>query len=169
MDTKKQVREDLTEVFGLWLDSQQAQVAAEDVRAAEQMLESYPAPLPADRTLDQIKLQMSIRSLQHRRIRRIVRGIAAAAVIMIVVGLSIYNHQRSTGRIGFASLIPAALWETDDITSDDVELAYFTSEVDHLEAQIQAVENGDADTNGSGVLNEMEMELLQIDTDFWKG
>jgi hypothetical protein len=163
-------REDLTELFGLLLERQEAQAAAQEVRVAEQMLESYPAPLPTTRTLDRIRLQMQMRSLHRHRVSRLIQSAAAvAAVILIVAGLSRYNLRRTNNAIGFASLIPAALWESDDIASDDVKLAYFNSEVDHLEAQVQAIENGDTDTSGAGTLNEVEMELFQIDTDFWKG
>jgi hypothetical protein len=165
----KRVREDLTELFRLWLDPQEAQDAAREVRAAEEMIESNPAPLPATATLDRIKQQMRLRSI-HRRRNHFMEGVAAvAAAIMIVVGLSQYNLNRPSSAIGFASLIPDALWESDDIASDDVKLAYFNSEVDRLEAQVQAIEYGDADTSGAGTLNEVEMELFEIDTDFWKG
>jgi hypothetical protein len=167
---KRHVREDLTEVFGLWLDRQQARSAAEEVRAAEQMLEAYPAPLPESKMLNQIKLQMQAKALHRRRMGHLIQGVAAvAAVIMIVVGLSGHNFRRTSDRPGLASLIPAGLWESDDVAADDVKLAYLSSEVDRLEAQVQGIENSDTDTGGTGALNEVEMELFQIDTDFWKG
>lgn len=167
---ERRVREDLTELFGLWLDPQQARAAAEDVRAAERMIELHPAPLPAAGTLDQVRRQMRRRSLHRRRVAHFTQGVAAvAAVILIAVGPSWHNSQRPHRSAGLASLIPAALWETDDIASDDVKLAYFNTEVDRLEAQVEAIENGDADTSVNRALNDVEMELFQIDTDFWKG
>jgi hypothetical protein len=166
---ERHTREDLTELFRLWLDPKEAQAAAEDVRGGEEMLKANPAPLPAPRMLEHIRLQMRSRSLHRRRMRHFLESVAAvAAIIAIAAGLSWHNLQRTDSGIGVVAMIPPALWDTDDITSDDVKLAYLNSEVDHLEAQVQAVEDDDSDT-GSGALNDVEVELLQIDTDFWKG
>ncbi len=165
----KRVREDLTALFRLWLDSQEAQDAIREVRTAEELIESHPAPQPSPATLERIGLQMRLRAA-HRRRNHFLEGIAAvAAAVLITVGLSQFSLQRSSSTIGFASLLPTALWESDDIASDDVKLAYFNSEVDRLEAQVQAIEHGDSDAGSAGTLDDVELELFQIDTDFWKG
>ena len=161
-------REDLTESFGLWLGPQEAKAAAEEVRAAERVLESYPAPPPADKTLDRIQVDMQRESLRRHRMGHILRGVASIAAVLVVIGLVRHGLEGTNSRLGLTSWIPAALWETDDIASDDMKLAYFNSEVDRLDAQIQAIESGDSDT-GAGALNEVETELFQIDSDFWKG
>ncbi len=166
----KHVREDLTELFELWLDRPQAQAAAEEVRSAEQMMESHPAPLPAEGTLDEIRRQMQVAAQRRRQRRYLTEGVTAvAAAILVVAGLSHYSLQKPRNAIGLASRLPAALWETDDVASDDTKLAYFNSEVDRLQAQVDAIETGEADTSVNGTLGDVEMELFQIDMVSWKG
>jgi hypothetical protein len=161
----KRIREDLTELFQLLLGPREAQDAARDVRVAEEMIEAHPSPLPAPAVLDRIKQQTRLRSVRRRRTHFMEGAGAVAAAIMIVVGLSQFGPSRTRG---FASL-PTALWESNDIASDDLKLAYFNSEVDRLEAQIQAIENGESESTGVSTLDDLELELFQIDTDFWKG
>jgi hypothetical protein len=164
----QRIREDLTELFRLWLDPQKARDAAQEVRSAEEMIESYPTPLPAAATLDRVKQQMRHRVIRRRR-SHFMEGVAAvAAAILIVAGLSQYGMPGSRSSVGLA-MLPAALWESNDIASDDVKLAYFNSEVDRLEAQVQAIESSDSDVSSTGTLDDVELELFQIDTDFWKG
>jgi hypothetical protein len=165
---KKDNREDLTELFGLCLSPREAKTACEEVRAAERILESYPAPLPADETLNQVQLEMRRESLRRHRAGHFLRGVASVAAAIVIVGIAQHGLQGTKRPFGVASLIPAALWETNDMVSDDARLAYFDSEVDRLEVQVQAIESSDSDT-GAGALNEVETELFQIDSDFWKG
>jgi hypothetical protein len=166
----EKVREDLTDLFGLWLNPQEARRAADEVRAAEQTMKPYPAPVPDGETLNRIGQRMQAAYAHRLRIGHFVRTAAAvAAVILVVATLSRYGLQKSHRYVGLASLIPAALWDSDDLATDDVRLAYLNTEVDHLEAQVRAIEDGEADTNVSRTLSEVEMELFQADTDFWKG
>lgn len=166
---QKRVREDLTGLFEQWLDGSQARTAAEEIRAAEQLIDAYPSPLPSAQTLELVKQQMYVRR-SRRRVARMAQAVATvAAVVAIVIGLVTHVTQRPGGRIDFGFLLPATLWETNDIAVDDVELAYLTSEVKHLEAQVRAAEGSDSDASGINALNEAEMELFQIDTEFWKG
>jgi hypothetical protein len=161
----KRIREDLTELFRLSLNPQEAQDAVKDVEVADEMIEAHPAPLPVPAVLDRIKQQVRLRSIHRRRTHFMEGAAAVAAAIMIVVGLSQFGPSRTRG---FASL-PAALWESNDIASDDLKLAYLNSEVDRLEAQIQAIDSGESESTGVSTLDDLELELFQIDTDFWKG
>jgi hypothetical protein len=71
--------------------------------------------------------------------------------------------------VSFASIIPAAVWESHDIAAEDLDLVYFTSEIRQIEAQMQAIEAGETEIRGSNALDELEMELIAIETEFWKG
>jgi len=70
--------------------------------------------------------------------------------------------------ISYATIIPAAIWDSDDIAAYDLDLVYFSSEIGQIEAQVQALDAGESE-GGSGTLDEFETELLAIQTDFWKG
>ena len=71
--------------------------------------------------------------------------------------------------MSYASIIPTAIWESDDLAADDLDLVYFTSEIRQIEAQMQALEPEESDAGSGGGPDELEMELMAIETEFWKG
>ena len=163
-------RESLRELFGRFLGVDEAEAAAEEIQRAERLLELYPAPMPAPEVLAGIKRQIAGRRIQHHRFThtayRLV-GAAAAIIVVAMIGL-LGRDPASLPQANYASLIPTAIWESDDINSDDVELAYFTAEIEQIEAQMRALEAGESDDAGADTLDEVEAELLRIDADFWK-
>jgi hypothetical protein len=48
-------------------------------------------------------------------------------------------------------------------------LAYFSSQIRQIEAQMQALETGDAKAIDNDTSDEIEMELLALQAEFWKG
>ena len=99
------------------------------------------------------------------------RGALAAAAAVIVIAMIGLLGPDSTSRTPMvhAAIIPAAIWESDNIEAEDLDLAYFTSEIRRIEAQMQALEAGDSESHGSGTLQELEMELMNVEIEFWKG
>jgi hypothetical protein len=84
-----------------------------------------------------------------------------------LIGFYVYEPQ-SRPDLSHAALIPTAIWESDDIASDDFDIAYFASEIQHIEAQVRALEADDGESTGAGALDEVEMELMRINSEFWK-
>lgn len=164
-------RDTLKELFERFMGDE-ADNAADEVRCGERILDLYPAPQPDPEMLVSIKRQIAIRlSWRHRFVHtayRLAPAAAAAAVITFTL-IGLYGNRPATeSEISYASLIPTAIWESDDINADDVELAYFAAEIRQIEAQMRALEAGDGDRTRAGVLDEMEMELMRIDMEFWK-
>ncbi len=166
-----QARENLTELLRRFMDAAAAETAGKDIRMGEAILDAHPAPSPDGRVVASIKAQMAAATQRRHRHVRVFQGslaTAAAVVMALLIGLS----SRDPGNrppVAYASIIPTAVWESDDITSDDPDLVYFTSEIRQIEAQMQALEAGEGETPGSGMVEELEMELMRIDTEFWKG
>jgi hypothetical protein len=153
------------------MDPAAAQAAAEEIRAGERLLNAWLAPAPADRTLASIKVQMAAVALRRRWRVRVFRGslAAAAAVVMaLLIGLPTGGPAQRPG-MNFAAIIPAAIWESDDLAADDLQLVYFTSEIRRIEAQMQALEAEETDTGSGGSPDDLERELFAIETEFWKG
>ena len=73
------------------------------------------------------------------------------------------------GEVSYASLIPAAIWENDDITTADEDLAVFTAQIDQIEDEVLTLQSGERAGNGDSTLVELELELIEINSDFWKG
>lgn len=164
-------RENLTVLLRRFMDGTAAQGAYEDIQAGERHLEARPAPEPDARVVAGIKAQMVARARRRHRVVRLIRGslaTAAAVIVLALIGLPGPDSGSRSG-VSFASIIPAAIWESQDLTTDDLDIVYFTAEIRHIEAQMQALEADKPEVRGTNAVEELEMELLQIETEFWKG
>lgn len=75
-----------------------------------------------------------------------------------------------SGPVQYASIIPTAIWESDDIAADDADLVIFTTEIEQIEDELPALQLGEDDSNEDSAITELEMELIEINnSDFWKG
>ncbi len=163
--------EDLRELFERFVDGEQAKEAAEDIKRGEQMLRRWPAPEPRAEFLALIKAEMGAR-LAHRRSRQLrwfasrAAGIAAAIVIAASVWTAV---NRDVGpSVMVASLIPTAIWEGENIVLDDLGLASLNAEVEGIENEVRALQQ-DGSRSSESAVDEVEMELLAIEGEFWKG
>jgi len=169
-----QNQENLKELFERFVDAQQAEKYVEDVQKAEQILRQYPAPEPDDMLIANIKAEITMRLPAKRThvFRRLIyeaAAVAAAIAILAAVSVRLFQKGFEPERLVYTSLIPRAIWESDDITTDDMDLAFFTAEAEQIEEQVLALQFGENGGNGYSTLAELEMELLEINSDFWKG
>ncbi len=166
-----QARENLVEWLKQVMDAESAQAANEEIRAGERLLATYSAPNPDARTLTVIKARMVLAAARRRRKILILRGSLAAAAAVVVIAMIGLLGPGSTSRAPtvHAAIIPTAIWESDNIEADDLDLVYFTSEIRRIEAQMQALEAGESESRGSGALQKLEMELMNVEIEFWKG
>lgn len=165
-----QAHENLTELLRRFMDEPAARTAHEDIQAGERLLEAYPAPTPDTRLIASIKTQMAAAALRRHRIVRLVHGsLATAAAVIVLAWIGLLGPgPASRPHMSYAAIIPAAIWDSHDITADDLDLVYFSSEIGQIEAQVQALDAGESES-GSGALDEFEDELMAIQADFWKG
>jgi len=168
--------ENLKELFGRFMDAESAQRAAEDIDRGEAILRANPAPRPDEYLVADIKAGMQRAAIRNRRVvqtRRLVwEVVAVAATVTIAAGLWLSSVNRDTAprrNIQLASLVPAALWESDDVTTADADLAMLTAEVNQIEDELVAVRLDEGWANGNGKTSDLEMELIEVNSDFWKG
>lgn len=156
-------------LFERFLDPEKAQEAADEVLEAQDMLSAYPAPSVRAQTLARIRTQMVAKLAKKQRRARIYRLTSTAAAV-IVVGLVGFlgNGQRGDETRSHAGILPAAMWDSDDIASDDMELAYFASEISRIATEVQAIQSGEDLQAGTSALAELEIKLSLLDTHFWK-
>jgi hypothetical protein len=171
-----QTRKNLNELLERFMDGPAAEAAAKEIDAGDRLLEASPAPVPDREMIAFIKVWMVAASLRRRWRIRVVRGslaAAAALVMALLIGLpdsSGPSHPPSgPPRVRVATIMPAAHWESDDLAKDDLRLVYFSAEVRRIEAQIQALEAEENDSGGTASPDDLERELLAIETEFWKG
>jgi len=174
MNKRSQNDEDVKALFEKFVNSEQAEQAAEDFLEAEQILRSCPAPGPDDEVIAGIKSQIAWALLDRKEIvfkRKALKAVAVAAVFIVLAALSVklFEKQSQPQKIVYASIIPRAIWESEDIVSDDVNLATLTAEIEQIKDEMLALQLDDDGDNGSGVIEELEMEFIEINSDFWKG
>jgi len=167
---KQHNRDNLRQLFDRFFDPAEAQAAAEDVRAAERILDSYPAPTPDRETIASLKRHMTAHLRRRRRLARLYRSTAVAAAVVIVALAGLFGRGPTpTAHVNYASILPATIWESEDVASEDLELAYFNAEIQQIEAQMRTLESGDEQSGVPDRVEELEMEFIEIETEFWKG
>jgi len=170
-----QDRENLKELLEKFFDAEQAASCIEDFQKAEQILREHPAPEPDDMLIANIKAEIAMRlparRAQHLR-RRVweAAGVAAAIAVLALVSVRLSDQtRRPSGNGAYASLIPAALWESTNIAADDADLAVFTTQIEQIRDEVLTLESGRDAGDSDSAIADLEMELIQIGSDFWKG
>jgi hypothetical protein len=168
---KNRAHENLRELLRRFMDESSARAAYEDIEAGERWLRALPSPAPDEQILVAIKRQMADTAQRRHRIVRLAQAALATAAAIIVLTLVSQPGPRSTTPPGmaYAALIPTAVWESDDLTTDDLDLAYYSSEIRQIEAQVHALEAGDSEIVDGDTPEEIEIELLALQGEFWKG
>jgi hypothetical protein len=170
-----QNEENLKELFERLISTEEAESGIEDFVKAERILQQYPAPEPDEELITAIKSDI-VEAIRHRRehsFRRLAYRMApVAAVLMILAAVSVRLFEKDGGGpaiITYASIIPASVWDSENIAADDADLAVLTAEIDELEGEVLTLELGENGGNGRSAVTELEMELVEINSDFWEG
>jgi len=179
-----QNEENLKELFEKFLSAEQAKQALEDVRKGEQILREHPAPQPDGKLIADIKVKTARALLRRKasafkRIAYKAAAVAAVFIILAVIGVKLfekgggeprpYQVRGEPERIITASIIPKTIWESDDIADDDADLATLIAEIEQIESEALALQLDENDSNGNIAVTELEMELIEINSNFWKG
>jgi hypothetical protein len=169
-----QDEENLKELFEKFLSAKQAAEAVEDVYKTEQILHEHPAPEPDDMLLANIKAEIALKLLPRRatvvpRIAYKVAAVAAAVLIVTVLSLNLFQNNRASNQLVRASIVPREIWESNNIAADDANLAIFTAEVEQIKDEVSALQSNKSETDVDDAVTELEMNLMEIESDFWKG
>ncbi len=169
-------QENLKELFEKFLDAEQAESCAEDVQQAEEILREHPAPEPDAMLIANIKAEIAMRlpakrAYVFKHIAYKVACAAAAVIFITAIGLRLFDKGGvEPNGVQYATIIPTAIWESDDITAADTDLVIFTAEIEQIEDEVLTLQLGEDDGNDDSTITELEMELIEINnSDFWKG
>ncbi len=171
----KQGNENLSELLARFMNEQDARQAADDIEKGDKLLSRYPAHEPGEEALARIKGRVA-QALNQRHaigIRRRVWAVAAAAAVVLLASaltLKLFERQPTpTERARYASVIPASVWDGNDIKTDDVDIAVMVAEIETIENELFALNLDDDGGNGNGAVGDLEIELMEVGGDFWKG
>ncbi|MHC4062545.1 MAG: hypothetical protein ACYSR4_07045 [Planctomycetota bacterium] len=161
--------ENLKELFERFMDTEQAQMSAEDIQRGEQILGERPAPEPSKQLIAEIKAEVGEAALLRtanasRRMAYKTAAVAAGLIILAAVGVKIFEQGRDE-----IPMVATEIWESRDIAADDADLATLTAEIEQIESDMVALQLGENGSNGNAELTELEMEVIEVSSDFWKG
>jgi len=170
-----QNQENLKELFEQFFPPDQAASVLNDLQVVRKMLRENPAPEPERQLIAAIKYDIGQALAAPKRVwtfRTLAYRVAVAAAIIIVAAIGtqfLKKGPEKPSQIKYASIIPRAIWDSNDITVADADLAVLTAEVQQIEDEVQALQSGEKRRNGEGLIVEVETELIEIAGDFWKG
>ncbi|TKJ37046.1 MAG: hypothetical protein CEE38_09085 [Planctomycetes bacterium B3_Pla] len=164
--------EDLTRLIKKFFDAEQVESCLEDIQKGEQILRDNPAPEPDSLLVANIKAEIGLRlpargAAPSRKMAYRLAAAAAAIIVLAGVSARFFNSKVEPVRFQAASLIPTAMWESDNVAADDADLAIFTAEIEQIREEVMSLE-ADEEISENAV-TELEMELIEISSDFWKG
>jgi len=170
MYTKDHREDELRELIERFIEPDEAQRCVDDIRHGEDVLREYPAPEPSVDLISAIKGQAAVQ-LQHKTYRKTTYRVAevAAAVIFLALIWAGLLGERGGSEVMAASIIPAAVWESDNVSTADMNLAILTAKIEQIEEEIITLESDESGKTSSTAMAELEMELAEINSDFWKG
>jgi hypothetical protein len=177
--------ENLEGMFEIFGGSEPAEASAEDIRQGDRIFKDCTAPQPPQELIAAAKAKVA-RELSVRKVAvfRVTTGkkltvikitagkVAAVAAVLLVVaaiGLKIFDTGPNSDATPTVALIPAAIWDSNDIAADDAVLAALIAEVNEIEGQALALQLGENGSNGYSDLSELEMDYVETNSDFWKG
>ena len=171
---KEADKENLLELFERFLSEADARKAAEDIRRGEELLSEYPAPEPTPEVLAGIKRRIAQRLEQKEsraRKHAFAKAVAVAAVFAIVgfVSLKLFVRPVQPQAGSRASLLPSEVWDSEDIVEADAELLTLVSQVDEIEDELFTLETDGTGREEHPDIDDIEADLMELDSEFWSG
>jgi len=167
--------ENLEELFEKFVGGEQAEQAVENIQKGERILRGHPAPGPDSELIANIKAEIVVSLLRKkknafRRIAYKTMAVAAGFILLAVISVKFFEKDRGgPERLVSGSIISKAVWESDRLADDNADLATLIAEIEQIESDLLAVRLGENGGNGYEAVTELEMELIEINSDFWKG
>jgi len=168
-------RENLEQLLGQFLDAQEAAQAKEDIEIGRRLLGGYAVPQPGAERIAKIKAEIE-QALQERpekvSNKLVIQVAIAAAVIIIaaVVGVRQFAGSGHSGeKAGTDTGISAAVWEDESISADDADLLVLSAELEQIEDELGVLTSGENGSVRQTELSQLEMQLVEVNSEFWKG
>jgi len=175
MSREEQKSENLRDLFEKFVDSEQAEKAVEEIRKGEEMLSQYRCFGPEKGVIADIKGRIADAVRQREAInvgKRVLYRVSAAAVLILAAAAGVFFFGRGVvERESWvdSSILTEEMWESDDITTEDAGLAILFAELQQIEDEATGLRLNENGLNSSAGLEKLELELMEIKSDFWKG
>ena len=166
--------ENLTELVTRFYDEPEIAQVVDEIAAGDELLGRCRAPEPDSGLIAAIKGQINARlMLRERRIfHPIIQRVAVAACLMIIalIGMKLLTPTQPVAP-GPAMAALNRIWadDSDPLSEGDMQFALLTAEVDEIDDSILRVRMDEWGSDSEAAVSELEMEIADINTDFWKG
>ncbi len=148
----------------------QAEQIKNDFVSADALFEKFPAPLPAQQTIADIKQKINRQLETRRRINWtavLAKTAAVAAAIVIVSAVILLNFNPKKSIRLAENKQQTSLWQ-----GSDTNLSTFEAEIEQLKNELLAINLGE-ENGKSGILTDrveqLELEVIETENTFWKG
>jgi hypothetical protein len=168
-------KENLRDLLASFMAPEAADKAAADIERGDKLLRNWPAPTPSETLLAEVKQKMAVAAGCRRVVMRQNRFFAAAAVAAAILVLSYVSFKIFEFRTisqpdaTYAATIPDQLWEGDNIRTDDPDIAVISKEIDNVADEISDVLLSDKNGSSAAAVRDVEMQIIEVSDDFWKG
>jgi hypothetical protein len=174
MTMNGETKENLKELFEKFVGGKQAEQAVEDIQKGERILRESAAPEPDSELIADIKTEIAASLLRKKEnaFRRTVyktAAVAAGFIILAIISVKLFETKIvPPERLASGSIIPKAVWESECLADDGADSATLVADIEQVESDLLTIQSNENGGNGEAV-TELELELTEINSDFWKG
>jgi len=170
MNTRK--NKNLNELLARFYGSE-ARKVADDIAEGERILRKYPDPKPDEETIILLKTKVAKAVVVHREraLRQTYYRVATfAAVVIVIAFVSVqWLEHRPIESVRVATTVTSDVSEDNGFFNGETELETLSAEVEQVGDEIMALDFGVASEDLDSEWIDVEMGLIDIESDFWKG
>ena len=161
--------ENLKELLSGLADAEEAAQMAEDIAAGDAIVDRFDSPRPDAAVVSGIKRQVAARlwlSKRRRFVRRTSEAVLAAVLVVgVLFGVMLMQNGQEPG-----VAINLGIWgeASEEKIAGDPEYALLVSEAEEIESSLLMIRL-DENNDEEDVLFDIEMEVLEMNGNFWKG
>ncbi|MFH1613931.1 MAG: hypothetical protein ABIG61_02450 [Planctomycetota bacterium] len=166
------VEENLEELLRRFYRPGESDEVLREIRAGDEIMRSYAGPEPDEELVKQIKADVA-EGLKLRRAKsvrvRVYEAAAAIAVTVAAVWIGVLFFEGLGSEETARLRVPDTVWESEDLMADDAELSTLAAEMEEIERSMRAICLGESEGSNGDALVDIELELIEVQENFWKG
>ncbi len=153
----------------------EAKEVADDIAQGERILQEYPDPKPDEETIILLKAKVAkaVAANHERTLRRTYYRVAAFAAAVIAIAFIstalLINRPSEPREVAITVKVAESDSQNDEFFYGDEETATLSAEVEQVGDEITALDIGVASEDLDSDWIDVEMGLIDIESDFWKG
>ena len=174
---ENQEKENLKKLVESFYQGEQAERVMYDLEQGEKLLSDTAEVECPSETADAVKVDIRL-ALRRNKARKfkvaLAKAVAVAAVFILAVSFMVnyYNQlgqQTKPDSVIASNAIDSELWDSSNITKDDMELSVLSAEISELEDELLVLKYAGNSINGDTDVVDIESDLYEINNQFWEG